>query len=308
MNISRRRLGATDLFVSRVGLGTVALGLDYGIPVQGSKLRPAVQEASLILQAGLDMGVRLIDTARAYGESESIIGAAIGHRRHEYILASKVAPFPGEPQKVRESVEASLRALRTDHIDMMQIHCGVADALPDSSTTEALLELKRSGEIRYLGASVYGEEAGMSAMASGYFDCLQVAYNALDRRLEETLLPAARQAKMGILARSVLMKGALTERADGLPEEFASLKVAAKELERLASDEVEYLPELAYRYALSEPAIDSVLAGVTSIRELEQSLRWAARGALSVELLSRIRAMPMLPDQILSPAHWPVLV
>ena len=302
-----RKLGTTNLLVSRIGLGTVALGLDYGIPIQGSKRKPGAQDAMLILQSALDMGVRLIDTARTYGESEEIIGKAIGHRRREYVLASKVMPFPAEPERVRESVKKSLRALQTDVIDLMQIHCSVTDKLPDPSTTEALLQLKRSGEIRHLGASVYGEEAGLAAMATGHFDCLQVAYNALDRRPRNALLPIAAKTRMGILARSVLMKGALTERVDQLPEEFVSLRMAVRELERLAADEVECLPELAYRYALSEPAIDSVLAGVTSIRELEQSLRWADRGPLSPQLLDRIRVLPMLPEQILTPAYWPAL-
>ncbi len=302
-----RTLGATNLVVSRVGLGTVAIGLDYGIPIHGSKLRPGPADAAQLLQSALDMGVKLIDTARTYGDSEAIIGAAIGHRRQEYVLASKVMPYPGEPQRVTESVRESLRALRTDVIDLMQIHCSVTDHEPDVSTTEALLGLKRSGEIRYLGASVYSEKAGAAAMASGHFDCLQVAYNALDRRVGNTLLRAAGQESMGILARSVLLKGALTDRVERLPEELAGLKSAARELERLAANEVECLAELAYRYALSEPAIDSVLAGVTSVRELDQALRWAALGALSPALQNGIRAMPMLSEKMLTPAFWPTL-
>ena len=300
-------LGSTDLVVSRIGLGTVALGLDYGIPTPGAKLRPEAADAARLLNCALDMGVRLIDTARSYGESEEIIGAAIGHRRQEYVLASKVVPSFRDQSRVHESVHASLRALRTDVLDLVQIHCGATDREPDPSTTDALQELKRSGEIRYLGASVYGEESGEAAMASGYFDCLQVAYSALDRRIENTLLPAAGRASIGILARSVLLKGALTARVESLPDELAPLRKAAWELERFAADEVECLPELAYRYALSNPAIDSVLAGVTSILELEQALLWAARGALSPSLLDRIRATPLLSEKLLTPAFWPSL-
>jgi aryl-alcohol dehydrogenase-like predicted oxidoreductase len=294
--------------VSRVALGTVALGLDYGIPTQGAKLRPEAADAAQLLNCALDMGIKLIDTARSYGESEEIIGAAIGHRRQEYVLATKVTPTPCEPHRVHESVHASLRALRTDVIDLVQIHCGATDREPDACTTDALLELKRSGAIRHLGASVYSEESGEAAMASGHFDCLQVAYSALDRRIETTLLPAAVEESMGILARSVLLKGALTDRVESLPDELAPLKKAARELARLAASEVECLPELAYRYALSNPAIDSVLAGVTSIRELEQALLWAARGELSPTLLDVIRATPMLAEKLLTPAFWPSLL
>jgi 1-deoxyxylulose-5-phosphate synthase len=302
-----RTLGSTDLTVSRIGLGTVALGLDYGIPTQGSRLRPEIAASEHLLQCALDLGIKLIDTARSYGESEEIIGSAIGHRRQEYVLATKVTPSPGAPHRVRESVHASLRALRTDVIDIVQIHCGATEMVPDASTTDALLELQRSGEIRYLGASVYGEKSGEAAIASGYFSCLQVAYSALDRRIEDTLLPAAEEKGIGILARSVLLKGALTERVEGLPEELALLKEAVRQIERLACSEVECLPELAYRYALGNPTIDSVLAGVISIQELGQALLWASRGALSPRLLDMIRAIPMLPEQLLTPAFWPSL-
>ena len=78
-----RTLGSTDLVVSRVGLGTVALGLDYGIPTEGAKLRPEAADAAHLLHCALDMGIKLIDTARSYGESEAIIDAAIGARRQE---------------------------------------------------------------------------------------------------------------------------------------------------------------------------------------------------------------------------------
>ena len=292
--------------VSRIGLGTVALGLDYGIPTPGSRLRPEPRDAARLLQSALDMGVSLIDTAPSYGESEELIGTAIGHRRHEFVLATKVTPSAREPDRIRKSVHASLRALRTDVLDLVQLHCSPTDKEPDVPTTEALLELKRCGQIRYLGASVYGA-AGDVAMASGHFDCLQVAYSALDRRIEAELLPYAEQKGIGILARSVLLKGALTDRVHVLPDELEPLRKAVKELERLAGGEVECLPELAYRFALSNSAIDSVLAGVTSIHELEQALVWAARGALSHELLNAIRATSSLSEQLLTPAFWPAL-
>lgn len=301
------QLGSTDLRVSRLGLGTLAFGRNFGVPIQGSMTMPSASDSSQILQLALDMGIKLIDTARTYGESEALIGKAIGHRRQEYVLASKVMPFPDEPQRVRESVEESLRTLRTDVLDLVQVHCSVTDVMPDPSTTNVLLELKRSGEIRYVGASVYGTAQATAAMESMQFDCLLIAYNVLDRRMEKALLPEAGKAKMGILARSVLMKGALTERVERLPQKLSSLKMAARELDRLAAEEVECLPELAYRYALSEPVIASTLAEVTSLRELEQAIRWTSRGPLSSELLSQIREMPILPAELLTPAFWPPL-
>jgi aryl-alcohol dehydrogenase-like predicted oxidoreductase len=302
-----RTLGRTGLRVSPIALGTVALGLEYGIPTGPGLLKPHASDAERLLNRALDLGVNLIDTARAYGESETIIGQALASRRQEFVLASKVSSYPGEPHRVGESVRESLRQLRTDFLDLVQIHSGASDKQPDPDTTGALLELKSAGVVRAIGASVYGEEAAAAAVRSGSFDTLQVAASALDRRLEASLLPAAQSARVGVLARSVLLKGALTDRWRYLPEQLASLKGAVQQLERLCGGEVASLPELAYRYALSVPSIDSVLAGVTSESELESALRWAARGPLSPELLTAIRALESLPNEILTPAFWPAL-
>lgn len=97
-----RRLGRTNLQVSEISLGTVELGMDYGIPVQGEQRRPSEADAARTLNCALDLGVNLIDTARAYGNSEAIIGRALKSRRNEYILATKIASLSWEGYTGRE--------------------------------------------------------------------------------------------------------------------------------------------------------------------------------------------------------------
>lgn len=300
---SHTTLGRSGLRVSRIGLGTVALGLDYGIPTGASPLKPAASDAERILHRALDLGINLIDTARAYGESEAIIGRALAGRRQEFVLATKVSSYPGEPHRIGESVRESLRHLRTDAIDLLQIHCGANDTQPDPDTTAAVVELKSAGLVRAIGASVYGAGTALTAIRSGVFDTLQVAVSALDRRLEADVLPAAHAAGVGVLARSVLLKGALTDRWHHLPGALAPLKDAVARLEGLC----ESLPELGYRYALSVAGIDCVLTGASSEPELESALRWAGRGPLPTDTLATIRAAELLPAHILSPAYWPPL-
>jgi len=131
-----RRLGRTDLRVSEISLGTVELGLDYGIAENGQPRRPQEAEAARLLHRGLDLGINFIDTARAYGESEAIIGKTLKHHRSEFILCSKVAPYTGEnlssaalKQKLSVSVDASLEALNTDRIDIMMIHSAPVEVI-----------------------------------------------------------------------------------------------------------------------------------------------------------------------------------
>ena len=97
-----RRLGRTGLQVSEIGLGTVELALDYGVPVAGEHLRPPEEQAARLLNRALDLGVTFIDTARSYGASEEIIGRALKGRRSEYVLASKLARIRDEGQSDRE--------------------------------------------------------------------------------------------------------------------------------------------------------------------------------------------------------------
>lgn len=297
-------LGRTGLNVSRVALGTVALGLDYGIPQPGKTLRPDVDSAARLLNRALDLGITILDTARAYGESEEIIGKALSGRRSEFTLATKVTPAPGHPEKTLESIETSLRSLRTDVLDVVQIHCTPNETEPDPATTEVLLQCQQRGLIRFLGVSVYGDDVALAALAQGRFDVLQVAYNALDRRVADHLLPAASTANAGVLARSVLLKGALTDRYVHLDDSLAPLKAQVRQLELIAQRAAISLPELAYRFVWGDPRVQCALSGATSIEEIEATMQWASRGALPQELLAEINTFQALDEQQVSPAHW----
>src|SRR5579872_5720532 len=109
-----RILGRTGLAISELSLGTVELGLAYGIAAPGETLKPGEQQAAALLHTALDRGINLIDTARAYGESERIIGRVLKSRRREFVLLSKVRP--GRAEEVRRSVRESLSNLQTDVI------------------------------------------------------------------------------------------------------------------------------------------------------------------------------------------------
>jgi 1-deoxyxylulose-5-phosphate synthase len=279
----------------------VELGLAYGIDAG----KPSEQDAARLLHQALDLGVNLIDTARAYGDAEAIIGRHLAGRREEYILLSKVQSGPA----AGEAVERSLRELRTDRIDIMLIHCG-ADALPDPDTAAALLECRAAGRVRFAGASVYGEAAALAAIESDWCDCVEIAYNVLDRRPERRTLARAAERGTGVVVRSVLLKGALTPRILTLPETFEPLRNAAGQASRPVPDrpgDLSCLPELAYRFVLGHPAVHSALVGTAQIAELEAALRYAAGGPLQSEIAEHIRGLPILGEEWLNPGKWPPL-
>jgi aryl-alcohol dehydrogenase-like predicted oxidoreductase len=310
-----RRLGRTNLQVSEISLGTVEIGQDYGIPVEHEQLRPTEAQAVHLLNRALDMGVNFIDTARLYGESEAIVGRALKKRRGEYVLASKVASeglerLTGKAlrQRVQGSIEESLRALQTDVIDLMYIHSATLEIIKRREVLEMLQEAQQAGHIRFVGASTYGKQNAVAVIEDGGYDCLQVAYNLLDRGPEQMILSKAGDEDVGVVARSVLMKGALTHRYQYLPSELGELKSAVHRLMSLCAAEKLSLPELAYRFVLAHPRVSSALVGTGRLHELEQILSFAERGALPSALEQRVRQIVMRDNDQLNIMNWPSLV
>jgi len=301
--VRRRPFGRTGFTVSEIALGTVEIGLDYGIPGSDGFARPSAAEAERLLHFALDAGVNFIDTARAYGEAETIIGRAIGSRRSEFVLCSKVQP--AAPAAVAASVEESLRQLRTDALDILLVHSSSIQPDTGFEIVPVMRDLQAQGKVRSIGASVYGEAAALAAINSGLFDCIQVAYSVLDRRIEAGAIAAARRHNVGIMARSVLLKGALTHRVDLLPAALDPLKQAVAERRAIAAGEVGSLPELAYRYVLSGDLPETALVGTSRIEELHQAILFARKGPLPEAVLERIRALPIPAPELLNPGLWP---
>ena len=169
-----RRLGRTGFDVSEISLGTVEIGMPYGIGEDGAAPPPEEAETSKLLHNALDLGVNLIDTARAYGESEAIIGRVLRDRRREFILVSKVSSYQDQHldsaalrKRITSSVHQSLSLLQTDVIDVMMIHSAPTEVIESGEAGSILRDIKRQGHIRAVGASVYGEEAALAAIADG---------------------------------------------------------------------------------------------------------------------------------------------
>ena len=311
-----RSLGRSGLQVSELALGTVELGMAYGIPQPGEAPVPDEAEAALILQRAVDAGITLIDTARAYGLAEERIGRALGHRRHEIVLASKFTLVGPDRSVLRgddlrrhfwASLEASLVALRTDHLDVYQVHAGADPAiLGDGVIVELLSAAKAQGKIRLAGLSAYGVALPLAGLASGGFDVLQVAYNVLDRRMEAAVFPQAQAQGVGVIVRSALLKGALTERGDHLPDHLAPLREASQTFRRLARE----LPgrptpvQAALRFCLAHPAVSAALIGVRSLPELDEARGLTAIPDLSPHVITQLETLALTDEELLNPGTW----
>jgi aryl-alcohol dehydrogenase-like predicted oxidoreductase len=293
-----------------LGIGTAALAVPYGAP---GSTRPA-PEAALArrtLLAAVERGVRFVDTAPAYGDAEALVGDALG-AREDCLIATKLAiPAAGWEEltpaqtraHVRASAEASLRALRRERIDLLQVHNADEALVRNGAVGEALGELREAGLVAMTGATVYGEANALAAIASPAFDAVQVAYSALDRRPERGVLQAAAGSGTKVIARSLLLRGVLSSAGQGLEGPFAALGAAADAVRTALGASWEELPGAAVAFVLARPGIACALLGPRDETELVALLEQAERFkriAAEVELPDA-----ELPDQLLDPSRWP---
>ncbi|SFP65804.1 aldo/keto reductase [Pseudomonas borbori] len=209
-----RPLGSTELLVSPLGLGTVKIGRDQGVKYPNGFSIPGDAAVIELLAQAHDLGINLIDTAPAYGTSESRLGPLLRGQRQQWVIVSKVGEefdggqshFDFSPAHTRFSVERSLKRLETDFIDLLLVHSDGNDVsiLQDSGVYETLAELKREGKIRGFGLSGKTVEGGLLALQQG--DCAMVTYN-LNEQGELPVLDYAEQHGKGILIKKALASG-----------------------------------------------------------------------------------------------------
>jgi aryl-alcohol dehydrogenase-like predicted oxidoreductase len=297
-----------DLRVSRITLGTVELGMEYGIGTPGKANRPQTAEAEAMIRTALENGINLLDTAPAYGESEVFVGKALRAIGHTGVhIATKIGPFGEDaisPDAVRQSLERSLRNLGRERLDLVQIHNATACQLFDSPLMEILMQARDQGKIGVIGASVYGEEAAMASLTHPDIATLQIAYNLLDQRMADKVLPAAKQRGIAVLGRSVFLKGVLTSRRQHLPARLDKLKNLAATAAGWAEGHALTLPEAALRFCLAEEALSSVLVGVSSLQELHTALAIAGQGPLSTGQCAEACELAATEETLIDPRFW----
>ena len=210
-NMESAPLGRTGLEVSRLGVGLAELG---GLSPDD------VETAGQILGAALDGGINFFDTAECYGNSEELIGKTVAHRRDEIVLATKAGHLPtgysGEPwtgKTVRDGIDRSLVKLKTDRVDVVQIHADNISAPPPDDVIQAMLDAKEAGKTRFLGYSGENEDAEW-AVQSGLFDTLQTSFNLVDQRARYGLFDQARSNGVGIIGKRPIANATWGKAAD----------------------------------------------------------------------------------------------
>ena len=313
---ARRQLGQTGIEVSSVGLGTWAMGAEWGLQED--------QVSIATLHHALDLGCRLLDTAQAYGNgrSERLIGRVLKERGEQVPVATKVPPIDGNWETIPgvtairekfpahyliERCEMSLRNLQVDCVDIYQLHTWCSSWNTETEWYDAMLKLKEQGKIKAIGISVsdHRPDEANDTIVAGRVDSIQVIYNLLDQRPRFHLFPLAHTHQVGILARVPLASGALTgtwQEHKTFPPDDWRARVFTGETLRLTVSHVNALQqiagevgcsmlEFAVRYCISDPTVSSTIPGARTPEQAESLMQAMRAGPLPEEALKRVEAL-----------------
>ena len=304
-----RNLGSSGLRVSAVGLGCNNFGQ-----------RIDLETSRKVIHKAIDLGITLFDTADIYagqGGSETVLGAVLGDRRKDIVLATKYSkPMATDGTKqgasrryIMNAVDASLTRLKTDYIDLYQQH-DYDPLTPLDETLRALDDLIRQGKVRYIGNSNFpawriaeAEFTARAMNASRFISC-QDEYSLVVRGIENELLPAAQQYGLGLLPFFPLASGLLTgkyKRGEAAPDDTRFGKMprlrdqyvtprneeVVEKLKMFAEARGHTMLELAFSWLAARPQVASVIAGATRVEQVEQNVN-AIAWRLSAEEMAEI--------------------
>lgn len=270
-----RPLGNTGIAVSPIGLGTVKLGRDRAVKYPDPVTIPDDAQARELLRKALDLGVNLLDTAPAYGDSEQRLGDLLHTQRDRWVIVTKAGEefdpeadsgrgescFDFSPEAIRASVHRSLERLRTDRVEAVLLHSDGRDTwiIEHCGALETLADLKREGKVRAVGVSTKTPEG--AALAAQRCDVVMCTLNPRDR----ADLPAIEQARtrgVGVLIKKALLSGHLDQVRAHAPDELEAARGDAA--------------QACIRYALRTPGVASVIVGTANPAHLEQNAAAAA--------------------------------
>lgn len=317
-----RAFGNTGLQVSALGFGAGNIGF---VDISDEAL-------DRMFGAAFDMGVNNIDTASMYGDSEEKIGRSLREKRKRFLLFTKcgqsqpprrslmrlrlrahrkirrAAGFADQdesldwhPTVLQWNIDQSLRRLRTDWIDLIQLHSCSEATLRRSEIIETLQRARQAGKVRFVGYSGEGS-AALYALQCGQFQALQISINLADQNAIETILPLAIQEGIAVIAKRPLANSLWKTSTRPDPIRYPRHQVYWDRLQKLRYDFLhgDRASEIALRFTLGVPGVHTAIAGTTSIDHLKKNVEFAAQGGLDKATFDSIRSQW---SRIAEP-HW----
>ena len=308
-----RDLGKTGIRVSEIGFGGWAIGgatEASGTPFGWGKTND--DESLATIRRARDLGVNFFDTADSYGfgRSESLLGIVLSRRRQDVVIATKVGVIRAEgtlkkdfsKKHIFHAVDGSLKRLRTDYIDLYQMHNPTLDDLRREEIQEAMEMLQDAGKIRFWGVSITTPEEGVEVVNRGWGHALQVLYNVINQAPASELFSLAKQKGYGIIARVPLASGLLTGkfRSDSVftkedvrqnfltPKRLEEAIPRVDEAKSIIGGAAKSLSAGALQFVLANDAVSTTIPGAKNVRQIETNVA-AAEGRLPGDVIEKLR-------------------
>jgi aryl-alcohol dehydrogenase-like predicted oxidoreductase len=311
--MDQRSLGQTGIKVSEIAFGGVEIGIPYGIGVKSEADMISESEAIYLLQEALSCGINFFDTARLYGASESIMGRAFSSRRDQVVICTKcrhlrnleghLPPDEKIERMIKESLQESLNDLQTGFIDVYLLHQADMEILDNERIAKVFTELKKEGAIRATGVSTYTPDETKKAIRSGVWDVIQLPFNLMDPT-HLALFPMAAAKGVGIMVRSVLLKGILGEKGRELHPALKDVEMHLKHYDDFLNESISDLATLAIKFGLSFKEVSSVLVGIDRMDYLHKSLLAADNLYLNEKTLAKALHLRYPDPEFLDLAEW----
>lgn len=291
-------------------LGTVQFGMKYG--VNNTLGQPSESDSFRMLDIAIESGIDVIDTARAYGTAELILGKYFSERRnqHKVKVISKLRPNvidEGEMDiysVVRVECEESLRRLNLEHLDGYLLH--TPQYIRNPQIVAALQQLKEDGLVDNIGVSIYEIEDGRVAIDTGVVDYIQLPYSVLDQRgLKENFIPEAKKAGIQIFTRSAFLQGLFFMERDRIPAHLQDavpyLDMFDKLLQKYGLDKAEAL----LQFVTQEQSIDYLVFGVDTEKQLEEDILRCREKDIPMEFVEEVKkSFQDIDKSIIFPSLW----
>ncbi len=254
-----------------------------------------VETVGQLLNSALDAGLNVIDTAAAYKTSEELIGAAVGKRRKEFYLLTKCGAldaftrYDWSKKGILETIENSLRRLKTDYLDITQLHSCDKEILRRGESIEALLRAQEKGYTRYIGYSG-DNEAARYALELGVFDSLQTSVSVADQTPIDGNIKLASEKNIGVIAKRPIAN-AVWRHSEQPPDSYHHEywdRIQKLKYEFLENS-LEEATAIALRFTLSIPGVDTLIVGTTKPGRVEENMKYISEGELSSDEFEAIR-------------------
>ena len=282
-----RRLGKTDMNVSVLGFGGSEIGYEH----------ISLAAVKKLLNEAVDTGVNVIDTAECYATSEELIGEAVGKRRKDCYLLTKCGHESGwsypdwRPESLLRSIHRSLKRLKTDHVDLIQLHSCSEAELRKGDVIETLKRAREQGYTRYVGYSG-DSKAALYAVKCGEFDTLQTSVSIADQEALDVFLPLAEQHNIGVIAKRPIANVAWHN--GNQPPRDSYGRTYWERLQKLRYEflqkDLEETVAAALRFTLSVPGVHTAIVGTTKLGRFAENGAVVVAGPLPNELFESIRA------------------